>query len=66
MEPNNNEEKILTKFNEIQEEIIRIGWNGILELYHPDININQKNAFRVFNLYKEIYVSMKKRLTISE
>jgi hypothetical protein len=57
-------ERIIEKFNEIQEEIMRIGWRGILELYHPDANLDHPEAFKVFQLYKEIYENMKKRLKI--
>lgn len=55
---------IIDKFNEIQEEILAIGWNGILNIYHPDTNIDHPEAFKIFQLYKEIYESMKKRLKI--
>ena len=57
-------EKIIEKFNEIQEEIFKLGWNRILEKYHPDVNIGHPEAFKVFQLYKEIYINMKKRLAI--
>jgi hypothetical protein len=56
--------KIIAKFNEIQYEILLIGWKGILEQYHPDLNIDNMQAFKQFQLYKEIYENMKKRLTI--
>ena len=59
-----NNERIIMKFNQIQDEILRLGWRGILEIYHPDTNINHPEAFKVFQLYKEIYENMKKRLEI--
>jgi hypothetical protein len=59
-----NNERIIEKFNEIQNEILRIGWKGILQVYHPDTNSEHPEAFKVFQLYKEIYENMKKRLMI--
>ena len=55
---------IIDKFNEIQNEILDIGWNGILKKYHPDVNMSHPEAFKVFQLYREIYDSMKNRLKI--
>jgi hypothetical protein len=60
-----NDERIIEKFNEIQLEILRIGWKGILQTYHPDINCEHPEALEVFLLYKEIYENMKKRLMIN-
>lgn len=57
-------ERIIDKFNEIQEEILVIGWRGILDIYHPDTNIDRPEAFKIFQLHKEIYESMRKRLKI--
>lgn len=65
MDAQENNEKVLKKFNEIQQEIIKIGWTGVLNKYHPDINLGADNAFELFKLYKEIYLLMKKRLTIT-
>ena len=58
--------RIVDKFNEIQMEILNIGWTGILNIYHPDSNIDHPEAFKVFQLYKEIHENMKKRLIIEE
>ena len=58
------DERVINKFNEIQNEILSIGWRGILRNYHPDTNINHPEAFKIFQLYKEIYENMKKRLYI--
>lgn len=58
------DKRILEKLNEIQEEILRIGWSGILKHYHPDTNTTHPDAMKVFQLYKEIYENMKKRLII--
>jgi hypothetical protein len=64
MESSNKNEKLYVKFNEMQCEILRIGWKGILENYHPDNNINQPDGFKIFQLYKDIYENMQKRLVI--
>jgi len=65
MDTHGNQEKIHMKFNQIQQEIMAIGWNGILDKYHPDANLDDENAFDLFNLYKEIYSLMQKRLQAS-
>ncbi len=59
-----NNEIIIKKFNEIQNEILNIGWKGVLERYHPDSNMDHPEAFKVFQLYKEILENMRKRLTM--
>jgi len=43
---------------------MNIGWKGILEIYHPDTNYEHPKAFEIFQLYKEIYENMKKRLEL--
>lgn len=60
----NSSIKVIERFNQIQSEILRIGWKGILETYHPDTNFENPDAFKIFNLYKEIYENMNQRLTI--
>jgi len=54
--------KLTDYFNKIQDEIMLIGWNGIVERYHPDVNPNDKESFRIFRMYKNVYLNMKKRL----
>jgi hypothetical protein len=66
MESKNNGDRVIEKFNEIQTEILRIGWSGILANYHPDANYQHPDAFRIFQLYKEIYENMHKRLIIDQ
>jgi DnaJ-class molecular chaperone len=56
---------VIRKLNDIQEEILRIGWNGILEKYHPDMNLDNAEAENVFRLYKHVYENMKKRVLIT-
>lgn len=52
-------EEVLDRFFEMVNEIKKIGWDGILEIYHPDINVAHPKAFELFQLYKEIYEKMK-------
>lgn len=56
--------KLISKFNEIQEEILKIGWNGIIEKYHPDMNCDDAEAAKTFKMYKSIYENMKKRIIV--
>ena len=59
-----NNKKVIERFNQIQNEILNIGWKGILEIYHPDTNCEHPEAFKIFQLYKEIYENMKKKLAL--
>jgi DnaJ-class molecular chaperone len=43
----------------VRNEISQLGWNGILQKYHPDVNVNREDAFRFFTFYKEVYEDMK-------
>ena len=47
MESTQRNKELITKFNEIQEEILRIGWNGVIQKYHPDINCDAANSAKV-------------------
>ena len=40
-------------------EIMDIGWNGILNKYHPDINCEEPASNEIFNMYKILYDIMK-------
>lgn len=64
MDGKKESERVIEKFNEIQSEILKIGWSGILSNYHPDSNFEHPEAFKIFQLYKEIYENMHKRLII--
>ena len=55
---------MIKQFNKIQEEILEIGWIGVLKKYHPDNNCNHPMAFEVFDSYKSIYDSMLERIII--
>lgn len=56
--------KILSKLNEIQTEILTLGWNGIIKKYHPEYNMDNPEAENIFKLYKQVYENMKKRVAI--
>jgi hypothetical protein len=56
-EKENSKKKIIDKLNDIQEEILRIGWSGVLKKYHPDVNTEDPEAVNIFKLYKQIEVS---------
>jgi hypothetical protein len=56
--------EVVKKFNKIQNEILEIGWIGVLKYYHPDINLKHPRPFDLFSLYKEIFQNMKKRAII--
>jgi hypothetical protein len=53
---NNVQEKI----NMLKQEIHTLGWLGICQKYHPDINMNDPAGFNRFKLYKRVYDIMKK------
>jgi hypothetical protein len=44
----------------MRKEIEAIGWSGILQKYHPDINMNNPAAMALFELYRFVYKTMKK------
>jgi shikimate kinase len=66
MMDDNTKRKIISKLNEVQEEILIIGWDGIMQKYHPDANLDDPEASNIFKLYKHIYQSMKQRITIQQ
>jgi len=59
-----DKQKLISKFNEIQEEILKIGWNGIIEKYHPDMNCDDVDPLKTFKLYKSVYENMRKRMIV--
>ena len=59
------DKNIVNKFNIVQEEILRIGWKGIVEKYHPDVNMDHECSWKLFELYKEIYANMQKRMVVN-
>ena len=61
-EPTNNCKKLHCE--SAQDEILRIGWKGIVEKYHPDVNVGQERANDRFRHYKAVFESMKQRLNV--
>ena len=43
----------------MRKEITQLGWGGILQKYHPDINMDDPAAFPLFELYKFVYSTMR-------
>ena len=54
---------IIKKLNELQDEILHIGWDGILAKYHPEVNIDHPNPADLFKLYSHVYKNMKSRIS---
>lgn len=46
----------------MREEILKVGWKGIMEKYHPDVNTGDPAANELFKMYKFIYEDMKKKM----
>jgi hypothetical protein len=46
----------------MREEILKVGWKGIMEKYHPDVNTEDPAANELFKMYKFVYESMKKKM----
>jgi len=44
----------------MRKEVAQLGWGGILQKYHPDINVDDPAAFPLFELYKFVYSTMEK------
>ncbi len=47
----------------MRKEIAQLGWGGILQKYHPDINVDDPAAFPLFELYKFVYSTMTEKDT---
>ena len=59
------DERIMEKYNEIEAEVLQIGWSGILEMYHPDVNVNHIRAFEIFQTYKSIYERLQMKAALA-
>ena len=44
----------------MRREIESIGWSGIVQKYHPDINVGNPAAMALFELYRFVYKTMRK------
>lgn len=51
----------MPSFRAMQDEIISVGWGGIIQKYHPDINVDEPAAMALFELYRFVYNTMKKK-----
>jgi hypothetical protein len=49
-----------TRVNAMKQEILQLGWDGILARYHPDVNIDDPAACPLFELYRLVYNTMEK------
>jgi hypothetical protein len=58
-------QKIVSKINDIQTEILILGWNGILKKYHPEYNLDNQDAEKIFKLYKQVYENIKRKISIT-
>lgn len=48
----------------MQQEILKIGWKGILSKYHPDINTTDPASKELFAMYKYVYEDMVAKLKV--
>jgi len=59
--------ELIKKLNDIQKEILLIGWNGVIELYHPELErTDGVDAVEMLRLYKHVYENMLERIVIKE
>ena len=49
------------RYHAMKKEIQKIGWDGILSKYHPDVNINDPAADALFLLYRFVYSTMDRK-----
>ncbi len=50
----------LQRYRAMRDEITELGWGGILNMYHPDINVDDPAAPELFALYRFVYEEMQK------
>jgi hypothetical protein len=60
----NRESGLLDKVYSTKQEIIELGWNGIVDKYHPDTNIDEVASKELFAMYKFVYETMIKNKEI--
>jgi hypothetical protein len=48
----------------MREEILKIGWSGVIKKYHPDINTGDPAAKELFCMYKFVYEDMKNKMLV--
>jgi hypothetical protein len=42
------------RIKKMKEEILLLGWDKVVEKYHPDVNIHDKAANELFEMYKYV------------
>ncbi|MGE5473783.1 MAG: DnaJ domain-containing protein [Ignavibacteriales bacterium] len=57
------EKEIISVLNQMQNEILRIGWLGIAKKYHPDVNPDEPLTEEKFKVYRAVYEYMKEKYT---
>ncbi len=50
----------LQRYRDMRDEITELGWGGILNKYHPDINVDDPAAPELFALYRFVYDEMQR------
>ncbi len=50
----------LQRYRDMRDEITELGWGGILNKYHPDINVDDPAAAELFALYRFVYDEMQR------
>ncbi len=50
----------LQRYRDMREEITELGWGGILNKYHPDINVDDPAVAELFALYRFVYDEMQR------
>ena len=58
------DKRVLEELNNIQEEILKVGWRGVAKKYHSDLVPGNPGSEDVFKLYRCIYENMKDRLMV--
>ena len=44
----------------MRRQIETLGWGGILQKYHPDVNVENPYAMELFELYRFVWKTMNK------
>lgn len=52
----------LEKVLKMREEILNIGWQNIVNNYHPDVNTSDPAANELFKMYRFVYNDMRNKL----
>lgn len=52
----------LERVLKMREEILNIGWQYIVNNYHPDVNTSDPAANELFKMYRFVYNDMRNKL----